>query len=426
MDDLSYKDPPIEVVASSPRKDMIYSRLKANGLRPGPASESIADSPLPLLIDTRSAPVDVLQNLQRASAMGLARQVILLSKDNISIPGVITLNKDSGLATLASRLASQKRKSLRELEVRLRKETASSLGVTSVPIDAGAIPDLLYLGDGSAFFLELQAALKTSGVSVTAALSLHTALDYLENKRFAAILVDLTKDSEYAVRLLEAVDADPRISSQPVFVCLRDGGHLPDDAREALANANEIIDASSNVQRTADRITFLAHTRAVAPELSQNTSLASTITDPSTKLFTRKFLEAHLLRQMEAAHEAETALSVLTLRLKSGSDNDKSAQTALPDLATLLLPLLRETDSAARIDYTTIAVSLPHTPYAGAVRLAERLVTTLGGDNLGAMGTPLPFGGSLSWKVVERRRYHTASNLIAAAMTGPFARVQAA
>jgi len=41
MLDLSFLDPPIEVAASSPRLDMILSRLRAHGMRAYPASDPI-------------------------------------------------------------------------------------------------------------------------------------------------------------------------------------------------------------------------------------------------------------------------------------------------------------------------------------------------------------------------------------------------
>ena len=128
---------------------------------------------------------------------------------------------------------------------------------------------------------------------------------------------------------------------------------------------------------------------------------------------------------MHATDVREAPLTLITFRLRS-QDDDHSARGALPGFADIIRPIIRETDCAARIDSTTIAISMPDAPYSGAVGMASKIIAALGGEKLGMVGSPLPFGGALGWRAVERRRYHDAEKLISSAMNGPFARIRAA
>ena len=81
--------------------------------------------------------------------------------------------------------------------------------------------------------------------------------------------------------------------------------------------------------------------------------------------------------------------------------------------------MLRETDCAAAFGAGTIVVSLPSTPYRGGVRLAERIAERV------ARTADLS-GLTLSWRVVERRAYHTPKTLLGAGLTGPYSKIEAA
>ena len=73
MFDLSYLDPPIEVAATSPRLDMIMSRLRTSGMRPYAAEAPIDFNAVePLLLDIRSLDAETLGRVARARSMGLS------------------------------------------------------------------------------------------------------------------------------------------------------------------------------------------------------------------------------------------------------------------------------------------------------------------------------------------------------------------
>lgn len=426
MTDFSYMDPPIDVVATSPRLEMIVARLRASGMRPSISNADVLQpSAVPLLIDFESMPPSVLSQLVRLKAAEVPRTIITLGEGTCPLQPLFNVRTDIELAALPNRLSGHNRRALRDEEVRLRAMSAEDLGeVLPSPVSAPN-PDILYLGDGSAFFLALQVALKTNDVSLTAALSFATACDNLEKHRFSAVLIDLSESSHQGVQLLERADTDSRIAGLPVYVCVRDEHSLNDRAQAAVAKATEIITPGATPQDTAERITLLAHSRASARPVEPKARLASAMCDLATGLFSRKFFDVHLPRQMRATDLREAPVTLLTLRLRS-KDDDHAARGAIPELAEIIKPLIRETDCAARLDSTTIAISMPDAPYAGAVKAAEKIITALGGDRLGMVGSPLPFGGTLGWRAVERRKYHDAQKLIKSATNGPFSRIRAA
>lgn len=426
MTDFNYMDPPIDVVATSPRLEMIVARLRASGMRPSISNADIIEpSAVPLLIDFESMPSSILSQLVRLKVAEVPRTIITLGDGTCPVEPLFNIRGDLELATLPNRLSSHNRRKLRDEEVRLRAMSAEDLGEELPSILSAPNPDILYLGDGSAFFLALQVALRAKDISLTAALSYATACDNLEKHRFSAVLIDLSESSAQGVQLLERVTKDTRIAGLPVYVCIRDEELLSDRAKAAIANATEVLTPGATPSDTADRVTLLAYARASARPVSPKSRLASAMSDLSTGLFSKKFINVHLPRQMQSTEAREAPLTLLTLRLRS-KDDDHSARGALPGLADILKPLIRETDCAARLDSTTIAVSMPDAPYAGAVRLAEKIIAALGGDQLGMVGSPLPFGGTLGWRAVERRKYHDAEKLIIAATNGPFSRILAA
>ena len=426
MTDTSYMDPPIDVIAASPRLEMIVARLRACGMRPRCANADVLQpSAVPLLIDFESMPLGILPQLTRLDAAAVPRTLITLGEGMSPVKPLFHIHHESELSALPNRLAGHSRRVLREEEVRLRALSAIDLGEEiPSPID-GPAPNVLYLGDGSDFFLSLQAALKASDINLTAALSFPTACDYLEKRKFSAVLIDLSQSSTQGVKLLECAKEDARIAGLPVYACLRDDGLISPRARASLANATDIVSPGATPEHTAERISLLAHSRASAMPIEPAAKLASAMSDLSTGLFSKRFLMVHLPRQMKATDAREAPLTLLTLRLRS-KDDDHSARGALPDLARVLKPLLRETDCPARLDSTTIAISMPDAAYARAVDMAETIIEALGGDQLGMIGSPLPFGGLLGWRAVERRSYHDAEKLISSATNGPYSRIRAA
>ncbi|KCZ94668.1 GGDEF domain-containing protein [Hyphomonas johnsonii] len=415
MSDLSYLDPPIEIAATSPRLEMIMSRLRSGGMRPYPASAQVDfNSTDPLLVDISSVPREVIARCARACMAGLTRPLAVLdvAETGLALTDAITIRRDRDLTLLKGRLSALARRGARQREFAIRAETASQFGAKLAMTDPDASPSLLYLGVGSPLFLSLQGALTLRGVSVTAALTRKTTRDYLASKRFVAALVDVSRaDLPVGMDL-----PDDLLGGVPVFAILDPGVDLNSVSGNLVASADEIIDLAGDVGSMATQIESLARRYQAEMPVLPGPSLTSEMTDLATGLLSRRFIEIHLARQMRLAEQFETPLSVMTLKL--GGDRKTDIET-LKALSSCLKPMLRDTDSAAVVAAGTIVVSMPSTPYRGAARLAGRIA-------LQVAAHPALSGLVLNWRVVEKRAYHTPTTLLGAGLSGPFMRLDAA
>ena len=220
MSDMSYLDPPIEIAATSPRLELIMSRLRSSGLRPYAASEQLDfESNGPLLVDIESVSRTTLEYCARACMRGLSRPMIILDVSDVglNLSDVITLRRDRDLTMLKGRLAALARRESRNAEVAIRAETARAFGMSPPDSSAHTSPELIYVGEGSPIFLSLQGALKARGLSLTAAISPSTVRDYLSSRRFTAALFDLTSEQALDAIHIQGPQAGDMLSSVPIF-----------------------------------------------------------------------------------------------------------------------------------------------------------------------------------------------------------------
>tara|TARA_R110000787_G_scaffold20065_4_gene59603 strand:- start:15276 stop:16535 length:1260 start_codon:yes stop_codon:yes gene_type:complete len=419
MSDMSYLDPPIEIAATSPRLESIVSRIRSGGMRPYAASEQLDfHSTDPLLVDIASVSRAVLEQCAQAGMIGLSRPMIILdvADAGLNLSDVITLRRDQDLAMLKGRLTAMARREARNVEVAIRAETAREFGLKSLTSSQDAPPELIYVGDGSPLFLSLKGALKSRGVSLTAAISQSTVREYLSSRRFAAALYDLTSEETLQAAYLGGSADGDMLSSVPVFALVNGDCQASEAMLSIQAHADEVIECQDPTINVASRIETLAWKYCAIRPVSPSNALASTARDLATGLFSRRFLEAHLERQISAADKRGEPLSLVTLKLRGERRTDRKILKAL---AGCLQPLLRETDCAAALSAGILGISLPATPYRGGARLATRFATHVAEQS--ELSDVV-----LSWRVVEKRAYHSAKTLLDDGLAGPFMRLEAA
>jgi GGDEF domain-containing protein len=419
MTDFAFLDRPVEVAANSPRLDMIVTRLKASGLRAYPGRAPIDfTGEEPLLIDLASVSRQTLERVARACMAGHGRQLILLDTTgtNVALTDAISIRRDRDLVLLKARLGQIARRQARAREGRRRLEVAAQLGFKPARIDAEATPHLLYFGDGAERFLHLQGALKERGLGVTAALSALTAQDYLSAHRFTAALVDFSAPRHPAGDFADWTLPTGASAGAPLFALVDPVQEPTGEYNHALTLAAETIACDTGLDVIAAQIERHARYYLASTPLQPVRGLTSTVCDLTTGLFSRGFLEALLSRQMADAEPHCDPLCVLTIKLKGGAATQRETSQAFADL---LAPMLRETDGPAYLGGAVFAVSLPATAYRGGVALATRIADIAARKR--ALG-----GDALSWRVVERRAYHTPATLLGASLDGPFNRSHAA
>ncbi|MCA8902862.1 MAG: hypothetical protein KDA53_16610 [Hyphomonas sp.] len=416
MFDLSYLDLPIEVAAESPRLDMIVSRLKASGLRAYGAADPVDfDVSEPLLIDVRSLGPATLSRIARAREMGATRPLIVLAPEGATeaVTDALIVRRDRDLVQLRARLISLCRREAREAEFRIRQETTASFGLKAAAPDPDVAPQVLFLGDGGPGFLALQSALRTEEVAVTAALTMRTALDYLASGRFAAVLTDLTSTHDSAGTFSSRAWPDAVPPGLPVFALTDPDGTMSEAQLDLLALSADQIEASGKADVLAARIAATIRRYTAAAPRPPLVKPGSDLVDPATGFYRREFMESHLARQIALSVERNEALSILTMRI------DDARKGAVSRLAAAVRPRLRDTDCPALMSADTLVVSMPMTTYRGGVRIAERLAAC-------AVQQACDTDGCVSWRVVEKRAYHSVQTLLGAALSGPFIREYAA
>lgn len=423
MTDPAFLNPPIEVIATSPRLEMIKSRLKSAGLRAYEARNDMSNED-PILIDTASMSGTQIHALKRQIARKMDRVIFVLASTGAPLlQDAIILTNEIELASIPLRLQAEQRKRDRLKEVRLRARTAEEIAGTKVKCVSEAPASVLFLGNGSSRFLALLGGLKALGVSVTAALTALTARDLLNEHRFSCVLVDIDEGATSAFDFLKNFTDDHVLTAVPVLAMIRSGVKRTLEEDAALANATEIIDADLPILDVADTVSMLAEYHKAATPMTPDLSSDYRIHDRMTGLFTAVYLKRHLQNQIDSVQDHPAPMSFMTLQLSSPNDGNTAARKALPELAKYVMAELRQTDCAGRIDWSTIGVCLPSTPYGGGVRIARRLVEKLGGLELSALKAPLGPGSTLSWRIIEKRSYHSADELFKAGTKGPQTRI---
>ena len=413
MNDLAYLDPPVEVLAASPRLDMILSRLRAGRMRPFradfPLSSKSAEA---LLVDTESLDRETLNHVIECAGQTL-RPVLVLGDPAFAahFANAILVPRDRDLSVLRGRLDAVTRRSARLSEMHLRSDTAAGFGVDLPAPVMETVPDLLYLGDGSPRFLALQAALGELGITVTAAFSAHTASDYVKEKVFAAILVDITPDTRSLDKLADWLSGSVRsFEDTPLFGML-DPSVAPTPAFETLAgHMSHMFEHGTTAQDLASHVEAYGRRHAQHSSVDMADSARARISHPETGLFSQRFLEAHLQNQIDLAAERGDPL---TLVVVCDPEHDRLTGEERKRVADIIQSGLRETDLPAAIEPDTFVISLPSTSYKGAVHICERLFRQL------ERSAP-HLTARLGWRITEKRAYHDATMLLSEARSGVY------
>lgn len=388
----SFEAPPIDVLSTSPRLEMLQIRLRQAGLRPVRATIPLdPESHAPLLLDMVTADDDktIAQFARDWAALGSTRLLVVLGEMPTALAAlpVLHLRDIDLIRSLPARLAIRQRERHRREEANLRTQTLKRLGNPPAANRAPATLRMLYLGAGSPEFAALKFALNESGIEIVAALTRHTATDYLSSGQFDGVILRPASSSDEASKLL--AHFKPEMTHRATKLFLIESGdyraEIPPALSEKLA---DIFEADTPHDVLATRL--LDHIKR--PEQpTGSAAIPARAFDKTTQLYARSFLEAHLETLFTAYDQTGSPLSMVTFRL---------AATTPPTLAELILSHLRDNDLAAKLDAQHISVALTATPYRGAVSFARRIAAE--------------FGHNVEWRAVERRQFHTVRTFISA------------
>ncbi|MEM9739400.1 MAG: hypothetical protein AAF829_05985 [Pseudomonadota bacterium] len=408
MTEPSFKDPQIEVVFRPTRQNDLLSRLASAGFRPINATAPIeTHTSVPLLIDLSTTEPNQLEDLGFAASADLNRPVVLLGelrkplRPNAKQIHVTSLEL---ISSLPARLDLRRRSLLRENERALRQKTEHTFGNPLYFEDKAkrtSSPKVLYLGPIGTRFLPLSKGLAARGVQVVASITAQTAQMHLDAETFRLLLIEGTQTPEDVAMLIQGR------GDLPVFII----------GSDALNVYDGCVDVDQDSETAYDFISDRAKSEPLKTQLDR-VRLGATSHDPMTGLYSEAFLRAHLPRQMAACAQYETPLTLLHLRCRD-SDLDSSD---LVTLSNCFVANLRETDLLVRLNSSSFLAVLRDTSYAGAARLASRLIAVV--ENHADYGTR--FAERLLWRAVERRGGFTPDSLIQSVLSGPYSKAIAA
>ncbi|HZH04092.1 MAG TPA: response regulator [Myxococcaceae bacterium] len=138
--------------------------------------------------------------------------------------------------------------------------------------------------------------------------------------------------------------------------------------------------------------------------------------DPVTQAYNHRFLSDRLKEEFRRAQRYDDALALVRVDVGlrtpvGGAPSQAATDGVMKDVAERLRRAVRETDLVARWAESQFTLLLPKTPLAGALTLAERLLSDLRGARLGA-AQGLQFTPSVGVATFPHRSIITSESLL--------------
>ena len=299
----------------------------------------------------------------------------------------LLISDTAQLDTLAERLALCKRERRRQREQTLRQHTQNKIQ----PFARGRVKaqqkHMLWLGPEAGFLNPFKSQLKEKGIELTAALSAYTAQHYLESHSFDFIGLYPRHIDDDVMHFLDTllIHKAPR-TWQIVLILDQDTNSIV--SGPCAASVDLILDTTDDIDRLVDRLSGLTYSMAGAQRARTTNSEQGSTSESA--LATSDYLAEHIHAQIAESEAQKEDLTLIGLSVEHPE--------ALEGLSALILPLLRESDLAAQLSPTCIAISLPGTDFRGGTHLARRIQSDA--------------SMVVRSRVIQRRTYHTAKSIL--------------
>jgi GGDEF domain-containing protein len=234
----------------------------------------------------------------------------------------------------------------------------------------------------------------------------------MNERRFGAVLVDLDSFRGEPSATTLWITEQNGLGPLPVIALSPQDPRLNAHQDTVITLATEVIDATGHTAQIATSIEAACRRLVAFTPLTPLSAKVLGLTDNITGLFSHRFMEAHIARQMEVATQRANSLCVLTFRLDPGLAVSRPAQLAF---AEIIRHQIRDTDCPGLLQPGIFAISLPDTPYRGGMDLADRISDAVARH-------PSFSGQDFAYRVIERRAYHSAETLLRTGLAGPMLR----
>jgi two-component system, cell cycle response regulator len=268
-------------------------------------------------------------------------------------------------------------------ELLMRDRTGSQLGMDDIFTKAGLtgkiLGDIVVVDDDIVRSRNIDKGLKALGHNVKM-LEHHQLLDEIKEGNCDLVIISTLLDDVDGLRLAMSLRTAIGKRQLPILVMIDDGD------KPILVKALEIgiddyimlpLDMNEMIVRVASQIKRKRFQDALRSNLAE--SVSASIVDPLTKLYNRRYLDAHLKNILDDAKQKGLDLSVMTLDIDHfKSVNDKPGwghhigDEVLKEVAQRIMNAVRTTDLPTRPGGEEFVVIMPGIDLERAMMVAER------------------------------------------------------
>lgn len=284
---------------------------------------------------------------------------------------------------LFGRIESMLRLAAMHDELRRRRETAQTYGVTGpdliIPQEIIRDAYILLVGLADSAFENIAPALSADGVTLRAGTA-STAMSVLEQRRCDAIILDVQQGNEAeAFQFCEDVRRNSQLFNIPI-ICLFDSGDSASITAAYTAGAADVFHHPVSLDDLRLRIDVLVRQQRYRDALRQAYHQPRNVatTDALTGLYNHGFLMQHLTGLVADARAcgknlAVGGFSVDNLAGINAAHGYATGDKILRQIGLVVSTLVRGEDLPARLGGGKFILAMPETPLAAGELVAHRI-----------------------------------------------------
>ncbi len=307
-------------------------------------------------------------------------------------------------------------------ELRLRDKTSNEFGIensidSSSPVTGGKI---IVIDDDIVQSKKIKSILEDNKGHLVSIQQPEDALSIVSTNDL--IIINTLLDDFDGLRLGVQIRSQEKHRQTPIMIL------VDEDDKEFLAKALEVgiddylitpMDNNELIARVTTQIRRKQYQDALRSSYKEG--LHAAVVDSLTKLYNRRYLDAHLNNIVNDAIEKGSDLSLMTIDIDHFKEvNDKPGwghhigDEVLQELAKRLLLSVRSTDLATRPGGEEFVVIMPNTDIETAYAIAERTRNNIGNNDFTISAEPghLKCTVSIGVSMLEEKKSDTGEKLL--------------
>lgn len=266
-------------------------------------------------------------------------------------------------------------------ELQMRDKTGSQFGLEDYAALYKEIPQgtILVIDDDIVQSRKIQQILSSKGHTVEV-VDPEDAMDAVTHKEFDLVIINTMLDDADGLRFGVQIRSQEQTRRVPIMIL------VDEDDKPLLVKGLEIgiddylmtpMDDNELLARATTQLRRKKYQDALRSHFEE--SLSAAVVDSLTKLYNRRYLDAHLENMVEEALKNNTPLSLMSIDIDHfKSVNDRPGwghaigDEVLKEVAERIMNSIRTTDLATRPGGEEFVVVMPNTDTQAAMAVAER------------------------------------------------------